>query len=173
MPNWAQQGLFQDMSEQIDALDFKDEINPGHLSAGTVDGAEYVLPFALDLSMLFWNKELFAEAGLDPEKAPATLEEFAEAAMAVQALNKPDTYGTATGLNCGGCLVFTWFPSIWASGDEVMNDDGTESLLDGDSAQAVYDTWAEARGRRAPCSRARPMRPARPGPPRSARARSA
>ena len=53
VPNWAQQGLFQDMSEQIDALDFKDEINPGHLSAGTVDGAEYVLPFALDLSMLF------------------------------------------------------------------------------------------------------------------------
>ncbi|MEX0161391.1 MULTISPECIES: ABC transporter substrate-binding protein [unclassified Microbacterium] len=143
VPNWAQQGLFQDMSEQIDALDFKDEINPGHLSAGTVDGAEYVLPFALDLSMLFWNKELFAEAGLDPEKAPATLEEFAEAAMAVQALNKPDTYGTATGLNCGGCLVFTWFPSIWASGDEVMNEDGTESLLDGDSAQAVYDTWNE------------------------------
>ena len=78
---------------------FKDEINPGHLSAGTVDGAEYVLPFALDLSMLFWNKELFAEAGLDPEKAPATLEEFAEAAMAVQALNKPDTSYAHLGTN--------------------------------------------------------------------------
>jgi multiple sugar transport system substrate-binding protein len=143
VPNWAQQGLFQDMSEQIDALDFKDQINPGHLSAGTVDGAEYVLPFALDLSMLFWNKELFAEAGLDPEKAPATLEEFAEAAMAVQALNKPDTYGTATGLNCGGCLVFTWFPSIWASGQQVMNDDGTESTLAADVPTKVYDTWRD------------------------------
>ncbi|WP_102194525.1 ABC transporter substrate-binding protein, partial [Microbacterium aurantiacum] len=143
VPNWAQQGLFRDLSEQIDGLDYKDEINQGHLAAGTVDGAEYVLPFALDLSMLFWNKALFAEAGLDPEKAPATLEEFADAAKAVQALNKPDTYGTATGLNCGGCLVFTWFPSIWASGDQVMSDDGTESLLDGDSAQAVYDTWAD------------------------------
>lgn len=143
VPNWAQQGLFADISEQIDGLDFKDDINQGHLSAGTVDDKEYVLPFALDLSMLFWNKELFAEAGLDPEKAPATLEEFSEAAQAVQALNKPDTYGTATGLNCGGCLVFTWFPSVWASGEEVMTDDGTEALLDGDAAQAVYDTWAE------------------------------
>lgn len=142
VPNWAQQGLFADISEQIDGLDFKDDINQGHLSAGTVDGKEYVLPFALDLSMLFWNKELFAEAGLDPEKAPATLEEFSDAALAVQALNKPDTYGTATGLNCGGCLVFTWFPSVWASGEEVMSDDGTEALLDGDAAQAVYDTWA-------------------------------
>lgn len=143
VPNWAQQGLFADLSEQIDGLDFKDDINKGHLDAGTVDDKEYVLPFALDLSMLFWNKELFAEAGLDPEKAPATLEEFADAAKAVQALNKPDTYGTATGLNCGGCLVFTWFPSVWASGEEVMSDDGTESLLNGDAAQVVYDTWAE------------------------------
>ncbi|WP_406248750.1 ABC transporter substrate-binding protein [Microbacterium sp. M] len=142
VPNWVQQGLFADISEQVDGLDFKDSINEGHLSAGTYEDKEHVLPFVLDLSMLFWNKELFAEAGLDPEKAPATLEEFASAAQAVQALNKPDTYGTATGLNCGGCLVFTWFPSIWASGEEVMSEDGTESLLNGDAAQEVYDTWA-------------------------------
>ncbi|GAA3938607.1 sugar ABC transporter substrate-binding protein [Microbacterium soli] len=143
VPNWAGQGLFADISEQIDGLDYKDAINPGHLAAGTLDGKEYVLPFVLDLSMLFWNKDLFAEAGLDPNTAPATLEEFKDAALAVQALNKPDIYGTASGLNCGGCLVFTWFPSIWASGDEVMNPEGTEALLDGDAAQAVFDTWRE------------------------------
>lgn len=143
VPNWVQQGLFQDLTKSIDGLDFKDSINKGHLSAGTYEDKEYVLPFVLDLSMLFWNKELFTEAGLDPDKAPATLEEYAAAAKAVQALNKPDTYGTATGLNCGGCLVFTWFPSIWASGDEVMNADGTESLLNGDSATAVYDMWRD------------------------------
>lgn len=142
VPNWVEQGLFKDISAQIDELDYKDSINPGHLSAGILDGKEHVLPFVLDLSMLFWNKELFAEAGLDPDKAPATLQEFADAATAVQALNKPDTYGTATGLNCGGCLVFTWFPSIWASGDQVMGDDGAESLLNGDAAQEVYKTWA-------------------------------
>ncbi|WP_243075866.1 sugar ABC transporter substrate-binding protein [Microbacterium sp. SS28] len=141
VPNWVEAGLFQDITEQIDGLDFKDEINKGHLSAGTSDGQEHVLPFVLDLSMLFWNKELFAEAGLDPEKAPANLEEYAEAAKAVQALGKDGVYGTATGLNCGGCLVFTWFPSVWADGEEVMNEEGTESLLNSDTAKAVYDTW--------------------------------
>src|SRR6476659_6968336 len=35
VPNWVEQGLFQDISAQIDGLDFKDEINPGHLNAGT------------------------------------------------------------------------------------------------------------------------------------------
>src|SRR3954452_16804723 len=143
VPNWVKQGLFQDLTDQIDALDYKDQINQGHLDAGTQDGKSYVLPFVLDLSMLFWNKDLFTEAGLDPDKAPATLAEVAADAKKIQALNKPDTYGTATGLNCGGCLVFTWFPGIWASGDEVMNADGTKSLLDGDAAKETYKTWKD------------------------------
>ncbi|NQX03209.1 sugar ABC transporter substrate-binding protein [Rathayibacter sp. VKM Ac-2856] len=143
MPNWTSQGLFQDISSNIDGLDFKDSINEGHLAAGTYEDKEYALPFVLDLSMLFWNKELFAEAGLDPEQGPTTLAEFAEDAKAIQALNKPDTYGTATGLNCGGCLVFTWFPTIWAGGDEVMNEEGTESLLASDTAKDVYSTWKD------------------------------
>jgi len=143
VPNWVEQGLFQDLTSQIDGLDFKDEINKGHLSAGTVDGKEHVLPFVLDLSMMFWNKELFAEAGLDPEVAPANLQEFADAAKAIQALNKPDTYGTATGLNCGGCLVFTWFPSVWADGEEVLSDDGMESMLASDTAKDIYSTWKD------------------------------
>ena len=143
VPNWVEQGLFQDITANIDGFDFKDDINQGHLSAGTLDGKEYVLPFVLDLSMMFWNKELATEAGLDAEAGPANLEEYAEWAKAIQALNKPDTYGTATGLNCGGCLVFTWFPSVWADGEEVLSDDGTESLLNSDTAKDVYSTWKD------------------------------
>jgi len=143
VPNWVEQGLFADITEQIDALPYKDSINEGHLSAGTYEGQEHVLPFVLDISMLMWNKELFGEAGLDPEKAPATLEEFAEAAKAVQALGKEGVSGTSTGLNCGGCLVFTWFPTIWASGEEVMNAEGTESLLASDTAKEMYSTWQD------------------------------
>ena len=143
VPNWVKQGLFQDISKQIDGLSYKDAINKGHLKAGTMDGKEHVLPFVLDLSMMFWNKQLFTEAGLDPEKAPANLAEYAADAKKIQALNKPDTYGTATGLNCGGCLVFTWFPSVWADGKQVMNEEGTKSLLDSDTAKDVYSTWQD------------------------------
>ncbi|MGI9822244.1 ABC transporter substrate-binding protein [Agromyces sp. Marseille-Q5079] len=143
VPNWVKQGLFQDITANIDGFDFKDDINQGHLSAGTLDGQEYVLPFVLDLSMLFWNKDLATEAGLDAETGPANLEEFAEWAKAIQALDKPDTYGTATGLNCGGCLVFTWFPSSWADGQEVLSEDGTESLLASDTSKEIYATWKD------------------------------
>jgi multiple sugar transport system substrate-binding protein len=141
VPNWVKQGLFQDISKQIDGLSYKDAINKGHLAAGTLDGKEHVLPFVLDLSMLFWNKELFKEAGLDPETAPKTLAEYADDAKKIQALKKNGVYGTATGLNCGGCLVFTWFPTVWASGKQVMNEAGTQSLLDSETAKSVYSTW--------------------------------
>jgi multiple sugar transport system substrate-binding protein len=142
IPNWTKQGLFQDITKQIDGLSYKDSINKGHLTAGTRDGKEYILPFVLDLSMLFWNKDLFKEAGLDPDTAPTSLTQLADDAQKIQALNKPGVYGTATGLNCGGCLVFTWFPSVWASGEQVMNAAGTESTLNSATAQKIYDTWA-------------------------------
>lgn len=143
VPNWVEQGLFQDLTGQIDGLSYKDQINQGHLAAGTLDDKEYVLPFVLDLSMLFWNKDLFQEAGLDPDKAPATMDEYVADAKAIQKLNKPGVYGTATGLACGGCLVFTWFPGIWASGKDVMNADGTESELNSDTAKGFYSAWKD------------------------------
>ena len=143
VPNFVKQGLFQDISANIDALSYKDEINKGHLTAGTADGKEHVLPFVLDLSVMMWNKDLFKEAGLDPDKAPTTLAEFAADAKKVQGLNKSGTYGTATGLNCGGCEVFTWFPSVWADGEKVMNDEGTEANFTSDSAKAVFSTWRD------------------------------
>jgi multiple sugar transport system substrate-binding protein len=141
VPNWVEQGLFKDLTAQINGLSFKDQINQGHLAAGTVDGKQHVLPFVLDLSMMFWNKKLFKQAGLDPEKAPATMAEFATDAKKIQALHQPGVYGTATGLNCGGCLVFTWFPSVWASGQQVMSSDGKQSLLDGATEKTIYSTW--------------------------------
>jgi multiple sugar transport system substrate-binding protein len=142
VPNWVEQGLFQDVTDAIGQLDFADQINQGHLEGGTLDDRQHVLPFVLDLSVIFYNKELYSQAGLDPEQGPTSLAEFAEHAKAVDGLGG-DVNGTFFGGNCGGCLVFTWFPSIWAAGEEVMNEDGTESLLDGESAQQLYAVWKD------------------------------
>lgn len=141
IPSWAEQGLLRDVTEQVDALAFADQINQGHIDAGTIEGKKHALPLVLDLSMLFWNKDLVAEAGFDPEKAPATLEEYAAIAQGVQALNKPGVYGTAVPLNCGGCLTFTGFPSIWADGAEPISEDGKSSNFTDPSATNLFATW--------------------------------
>ncbi|WP_141389540.1 ABC transporter substrate-binding protein [Cellulosimicrobium cellulans] len=142
VPNWVEQGLFQDVTDRIDQLDFADEINQGHLDAGTYEDQEYVLPFVLDISVLFYNKDLYEQAGLDPEAGPTSLEEFAEQAKAVDALGG-GVDGTFFGGNCGGCLVFTWFPSVWAADEDVLSADGTESLLASDTAQDVYAVYKD------------------------------
>jgi multiple sugar transport system substrate-binding protein len=149
VPNWAKAGLFADLTDSIAKLPYADKINKAHLAAGTYENKKYVLPFVLDLSVMFWNKDLYKAAGLDPDKGPTTLAEFKEQALAVQKLHQPGVYGTFFGGNCGGCNVFTWFPMIWASGEEVMNPEGTASLLNGTAAKQVYSTWHDLQAARA------------------------
>ncbi|SDU28806.1 ABC transporter substrate-binding protein [Jiangella alkaliphila] len=140
VPQFTTAGAYLDITDRIDALPFADDLAQSHIDVGTQDGAKYVVPHAMDLSVLFYNKTLYEQAGLDPEAPPTTMEEFAEHARAVDALGG-DVSGTFFGGNCGGCFVFTWWPSIWASGADVMNEDGTESFLAEPEAQAVYDIW--------------------------------
>lgn len=142
-PNWVKAGLWQDLTGQIGKLPFAGSINKGHLAAGTYQGKEYVLPFVLDLSVMMWNKTLYKAAGLDPNKGPTTLADFVQQAKAVAALHKPGVYGTYFGGNCGGCNVFTWFPMIWAAGKDVLSPDGTQSMLDSDTAKQVYADWKQ------------------------------
>jgi multiple sugar transport system substrate-binding protein len=140
VPQFTDVGAFADITDRLAALPFADDLAQSHIDVGTVDGRRHVVPHTMDLSIYFYNKDLYEQAGLDPEQPPTTLEEFAEHARAVDALGD-DIHGTFFGGNCGGCLVFTWWPSIWGDGHDVMNPDGTESLLAGPEAQAVYDVW--------------------------------
>jgi multiple sugar transport system substrate-binding protein len=141
MPNWTSAGLFTDLTERIESLPYIDNVGPAHIDASTWDGVKYGLPFVIDLSVWMYNKALFREAGLDPEVPPATLAEFADAARAIQALGKEGVYGTFFGGACGGCNVFTWWPISWAEGDPIMNEDGTESLVNSDTMKEVYSTF--------------------------------
>ena len=141
MPNWTSAGLFQDLTERIDGLPGIENVGAAHIDASTWEGKKYGLPFIIDLSVWMYNKDLFTQAGLDPEAPPTDLKGFADAARAVQGLNIDGTYGTYFGGACGGCNVFTWWPIIWAGGGEVMNEDGTEALLNSADAKEIYSTF--------------------------------
>ena len=72
----------------------------------TYEGKLYGTGFLPDVSILLWNKGLFKQAGLDPEKPPQTLDEVYEYAKKICAIG-PDTYGYYFSGNCGGCNIFT------------------------------------------------------------------
>lgn len=140
VPNYTSSGLFADITGRIDALPYAKSLAQSHIKAGTYDGKKYVVPHTLDLSVLFYNKNLYRKAGLDPEKPPTTMKEWDEQARTVDKLGG-GVKGTFFGGNCGGCGVFTWWPSIWAAGDEVLDKDGTKAQLASATAKKVYDVY--------------------------------
>ncbi|MSC07922.1 extracellular solute-binding protein, partial [Lactobacillus rhamnosus] len=143
IPYWASEGIFTDITKQIDGLDNKADLQQGHIEAGTVDGAEYTLPFITDVSVMVWNKNLYKEAGLDPEQGPKSIDQFVEQAKKVAALSKDGVAGSYLAGQSGGALVFDLFPSVWADGESVMNKDGSEATLDNDSMKGVLDAYKE------------------------------
>lgn len=143
IPYWASEGIFTDITKQIDGLDNKADLQQGHIEAGTVDGAEYTLPFITDVSVMVWNKNLYKEAGLDPEQGPKSIDQFVEQAKKVAALNKDGVAGSYLAGQSGGALVFDLFPSVWADGESVMNKDGSKATLDNDSMKGVLDAYKE------------------------------
>ena len=140
-PNYVSQGLWLDITDKINALPYAKDIVQAPIKAGSKDGKEYVIPHTLDLSVLFWNKALFKKAGLDPDTPPKTMEEFAQDAETVRKKIGGDTYGTFFGGNCPGCYVFTFWPSVWAGGGNVMNPDGTQSTIDDPQMQATFEIY--------------------------------
>lgn len=141
-PNYTSKNLFLDITSRIDALPFKDSLAPSHIKLGTYQGKKYAVPHTIDLSVIFWNKDLYTKAGLDPEKGPTTLKEMAEHAKKIQALGG-EIAGTTLGGNCGGCGVFTIWPSIWAAGGDVMNADGTVATLDSQQVKDTFAVWRQ------------------------------
>ena len=127
-PAFAQAGQLKDMTDFAKSLPYYDNLSKAHLTVGTYDGKIYGMPFSADASVLVWNKNLFKEAGLDPDKAPTDWAEIRADAEAVSALGD-DTYGFYFSGNCGGCNIFTFMPLVWASGGALFEDEGAKATV--------------------------------------------
>ncbi|MFV0429375.1 MAG: ABC transporter substrate-binding protein [Arachnia sp.] len=129
VPYFASVGALSDLTEQVEALDWKDDMSPAHTRQGVYEGRVYSMPFTADVSVLYYNKDLMAAAGLDPESPPTTMDELAAAAAAVAGIDEA-TYGTVFSGACGGCALFGLAPHVWAAGGNLLSDDGTTAQLD-------------------------------------------
>ncbi|MBO3747388.1 sugar ABC transporter substrate-binding protein [Streptosporangiaceae bacterium NEAU-GS5] len=109
----------------------------GHMTVATYQDHLFGVPLYADVSALFYNKDLFAKAGLDPEKPPTTLAELRADADKITALGG-GIKGYYLPGNCAGCNIFTVGPLMWASGatieakgpgDEPLVGDGVKQVL--------------------------------------------
>lgn len=75
IPSLVEAGLAAPMDQVLDQ-DFLNDYYSNALAAHSMDGTVYAAPLYLTPSVLFYNKKLFKEAGLDPEKPPRTYDEM-------------------------------------------------------------------------------------------------
>jgi multiple sugar transport system substrate-binding protein len=127
-PQFAAANQLSDITDLAKSLPYFDKLSPSHVRLATYGDKIYGLPFNAEASVLMWNKDLFKEAGLDPEKPPKTWAEVADAAKKITALGN-GKYGYYFSGNCAGCNAFTFAPLIWANGGDILSADGTQATL--------------------------------------------
>ncbi|RKN37173.1 ABC transporter substrate-binding protein [Streptomyces hoynatensis] len=149
VPFFASSGVLADITDRAAGLAELGRLSRTHLDQGLYENRRYALPFTGDASVMFYNKDLFRRAGLDPERPPGTWEEFLDAARRISGLGE-DYHGYHFSGRCGGCNIFTLAPFVWAAGGQVVEGEaGAERPVVGEDpavAQALelYRTmWRE------------------------------
>lgn len=140
-PAFAAAGQLEDLTDWAKSLPYFDSLSPSHVRLGTYEDRIYGLPLSVETSIFAWNKELYRQAGLDPEKAPATWEEITANAEKIRALGG-DTYGFYfSGGGCGGCMIFTFTPLVWGAGADILSEDGKAATLDTPEMRKAVDIY--------------------------------
>jgi sn-glycerol 3-phosphate transport system substrate-binding protein len=76
--------VFQSAGLQFDSSQF---LGPARGYYSRPDGTLISMPYNVSTAVLFYNKDVFKKAGLDPNKAPATWPEMIDAAKKIRATN--------------------------------------------------------------------------------------
>ncbi len=104
---------------------------PAFMENSQTGGKTWGIPFQRSTIVLYWNKDAFKEAGLDPNKAPANWKEQVEFA---QKLTKRDATGKVTqwGIQIPSSGFPYWLFQALAiqAGTNLMNSAGTETYYD-------------------------------------------
>jgi multiple sugar transport system substrate-binding protein len=103
--------------------------------ARSVDNTAYLIPYGLYLRALFYNKELFKQAGI--AAAPKTMDEFREDAKKISAL--PGKSGYCLRGGPGGLNAWIMFGATMAGNNTFFGRDGTSTLSGEDWVKGT--TW--------------------------------
>lgn len=120
--------------------DFLERILPNFLDAGRKGDKLYAVPYALGTPLLYFNKTLFRQAGLDAEKAPATMDDVIAAGVRVQ-----ERTGTAGFGHVGG-IDYRFFGTALIArnaGGRYLNEGGDRVVLDSAEAIGGLQLWQD------------------------------
>lgn len=117
---------------------------PGFMKNSQTGGKTWGIPFQRSTIVMYWNKDLFREAGLDPQRPPQTWAEFVDMG---KKLTKRDAAGNVT--TWGVQVPSSGFP-YWLfqafttqNGVELMNPEGTQTRYDHPAVIEALQYWVD------------------------------
>jgi sn-glycerol 3-phosphate transport system substrate-binding protein len=135
---------FNEIATSADDQAWIKSFYPAFMANSQTGGKVWGIPFQRSTIVLYWNKELFKEAGLDPNKPPGTWQEMVDYA---QKLTKRDSAGNVT--QWGVQIPSSGFP-YWLfqglttpNGVELMNAAGTETYFDKPEVIQALQFWVD------------------------------
>jgi sn-glycerol 3-phosphate transport system substrate-binding protein len=136
--------------ESVTAGDRKwlDSFYPALMENSRYGGKTWGIPFQRSTIVLYWNKDAFKEAGLDPQKPPATWTEMLEMG---KRLVKKDGAGNVSryGVMIPSTGYAYWMFQALAreNGEVLMNPDGNRTFFDKPAVGEALELWRDLGGK--------------------------
>jgi multiple sugar transport system substrate-binding protein len=127
LSSWYQKGTDIDMAN----------LPKGLQNAVTINGKQYAVPMNFATLMLYYNKDMFKAAGLDPNKPPTNWSEWqADILKLTKHSGGVDQYGLALAEHD---TVPNWQIFIWGNGGDIVSNG--KSALDNPKTIAALQEW--------------------------------
>jgi len=127
-----------------DGRQWLDGFYPAFMENSRTGGKTWGVPFQRSTIVMYWNKELFKEAGLDPDKAPQNWDELVSYA---KKLTKTDASGNVStwGVKIPSSGFPYWlFQGLTTPNDTIlMNEAGTETYFDKPGSIEALQYWVD------------------------------
>lgn len=125
--------------EQVDAV--KEDVVAPLINYFTINDTLWSLPWNNSTPILYYNKDMFEAAGLDPETPPATWQELEEQCAVIM--------DSGVAPYCISMQIYGWYFEQWMAlqGQELANngngrqDRATETNLISPAAVAIMEFW--------------------------------
>ena len=131
---YANNGQLVDLGAHMADWDGAGELNDRARQFGSyVNDTMYMIPYGFYLRAMFWNKKLFAEAGLDGP--PETMDDFMAASKAISALEGKTGYCMRGGT--GGANGYVMMMANMMGHDDYFDDEGNSSLNSEEAIQGL------------------------------------
>jgi sn-glycerol 3-phosphate transport system substrate-binding protein len=131
---------FDDVVETAEEKAWLDSFYPTLMENGRTAGKTWGIPFQRSTIVMYYNKDLFRAAGLDPDNPPATWDEMV--AMGKK-LTKPDGSQWGVMIPSTGYPYWMFGALAMQNGQVLMNGDGNETFFDNPDVVSALQYWKD------------------------------